>query len=65
MKRRFFRKPFFVRIKNSWYKEMVKGVKKHKEENCKNEDGSYNCSKCHFSVKPYCLLNILQSEFEE
>jgi len=65
MKRIFFRKPLIPRIKNSWYKEMVEGCKKYKEANCKNVNGGWNCSSCPFSVKPYCLLNILENEFGE
>ena len=65
MKRIFFRKPILVRINKRWYKEMVENCEKYTKENCKYEDGSWACGKCHFSIKPYCLMHILINEFEK
>jgi hypothetical protein len=65
MKRRFFRKPIFPSINNTFYDEMVQKLKAYRAEHCKpNEDGSFKCRSCPFENKPYCLINILITEFD-
>ena len=43
-----------------YYTSVVESVRKAKAKWCDE-----NCSECPFSTKPFCLLNVLESEFEE
>lgn len=63
MKRRFFKKPLFTKVSPKFYKEMIIRIEMYQETNCRREDGSCKCSTCPFSISPYCLLNILKTEF--
>ena len=65
MKRVFFKRPTLATINKQFYREMVEKIKAYQEENCQKVNGKYNCEKCYFYIKPYCLMNILKEEFKE
>lgn len=43
-----------------YYTSVVECVRKAKDKWCDD-----NCSECPFNTNPFCLLNVLESEFEE
>jgi len=64
-KKRIFRKPIFSKVSNSFYEDMLKGIEKYQQKNCRRLDGVYPCSNCEFHLEPYCLLNSLKSDFQK
>lgn len=64
-KLKIFKKPILSKVKNTFYKDMLKGIEKYQQKNCRRLDGVYPCSNCEFRLKPYCLLNALKSDFSK
>ena len=63
-KLKIFKKPLLSKVKNTFYKDMLKGIDKYQQKNCRRLDGVYPCSNCEFHLEPYCLLNALKSDFK-
>ena len=55
MKRDFFKRGD---MSPAYYTSVVESVRKAKDKWC-----DYNCSECPFNTHPFCLLNVIESEF--